>query len=154
MVLVDGKMFNTMDDMAESVGVSATNFRRRMRVYNMSLAEVYEYYKNKYDGKNKYIIDGKVFLTKKAALDFVGIGKHVVNNRINETGESFEEVCEYYLEKKKMYFLGGVQFSNIDEICEFLNISKPTWYKHRRVHHADIEETFNYYQNKLDGTNC
>ena len=150
MIELDGKTFTSISEVAESVNITVINFKRRMKVHNESLEETYLYYKEKsLRKKDELIIDGKKFNTKKEVLEYLGVSKWTINNRIREQNISFIEACEFYLEKQKVYSIDDKIFKNISELCDYLKINRNTLYKRMRTHNETLEETINYYKGKM-----
>jgi hypothetical protein len=88
---------------------------------------------------------------KKDALKYFGLEKSTINKKIRITGKTFEEVCEFYIEKKNpegKYCFNGKRFKSIDDMCDFLHVQRCTFYQYMKKHNMTIEETYNWYYQK------
>jgi hypothetical protein len=137
--------------MAESVGVSIKRFQAVMKKHDISLEELYLYYKKhgaKVSIRKPYYIGGQTFYSKKAIYRYIGVSEWTIEKQVRETGKTFEEICREYAKRRKVYLLDDIQFDNVNDICAYLGINRNTWYKHIRRTGDSVKTTFEYYKNK------
>jgi hypothetical protein len=152
-VCVDGHVFNSIKEMANHLNVRyMTLFDYRRKHDDMSWEDIYWLYKEK---TKPIVVDNHVFNSKKDLAEYLGIKVNTLHNYVSKKDNDC--IAAYYHFKNGVkigrpsgYIIDGIEFSNIQDIADYLNVKHDTFMSYKTRTKCTAEEVYYHFKKKLN----
>jgi predicted DNA-binding transcriptional regulator AlpA len=96
------------------------------------------------------VLDGQTFASQEDAIEYLGKHRSTIYKKMQETGKTFEEVCEDYIKTKpkNTYVINGKFFHLKKDVLKYFSLDKSTINKKIKKTGLSFKEVCEYYINK------
>ena len=144
-----GKIYISHSELSKSFDIDPQVFHQRISKYGWSIEEALEIKKRIKKGSRsiKFVINGKVFESFRAACKYYKVNEGKVRSRL-ESGYNKNQAFEFEglpnrkAHNRKKIIVDGEFFNSIGEACNFFDVSKDRYYTYINRKDWSLEQIF------------